>query len=352
MKLDVLGILETKLALSKLEELMVKKFSNWNQINNFEDHTPGRIIVLWNPQRVKLELISKNPQAIHCSLSCIVSSKSFYVSFVYGLHTIVARRPLWQSIRDFSMTNTGPWMLLGKFNNVLYSNERRNGSEVTAYDTKDIKECFNECGLSDLSSSGSFFTWSNGRSWSKLDRAIANRDWFMAGLGAHAFFQLPGIYSDHASCTITLLEDDDLGRRTFKYFNMWGQHCNFQDVVRKVWSRDVAGCRLFRLATKLKALKGPLKELNQLHFSHISSRAEKAACDLLSAQQGLHDDPGNSDLQMEVIKLKEIAGRLDQANRSFISQQVKTRFLNNSDRNSKFFYALLKRNTTRNHILN
>ncbi|KAL0420293.1 UNVERIFIED_CONTAM: hypothetical protein Slati_3052200 [Sesamum latifolium] len=46
------------------------------------------------------------------------------------------------------------------------------------------------------------------------------------------------------------------------------------------------------LQRKLKALKGPLKALNNLHFSHISVRAKEADI-ALEAQTLLESDPEN-----------------------------------------------------------
>ena len=44
------------------------------------------------------------------------------------------------------------------------------------------------------------------------------------GLRVFANFGLPGCYSDHASCTVTLFEEFQQASRPFKFFNMWTQH--------------------------------------------------------------------------------------------------------------------------------
>jgi hypothetical protein len=46
-----------------------------------------------------VDLVDCSSQGIHVVLRCLVSHISFHVSFVYGLHTIVARRDLWDSLR-------------------------------------------------------------------------------------------------------------------------------------------------------------------------------------------------------------------------------------------------------------
>ena len=80
---------------------------------------------------------------------------------------------------------------------------------------------------------------------------------------------------------------------------------------------------MFRICKKLKALKSPLKSLNKLHFSHISARAEAAEQELLQAQQNLHDNVADQQLQTEIPELRSRSIKLAEAERSFYSQLAK-----------------------------
>lgn len=101
--IDVLAILESKINMSNLAWIMRVKFPGWMQVNNFDLHDIGRIMVMWNPSKMALEPLGCSPQIIHCKISCLVSSKTLNMSFVYGLHSIISRRPLQSSIMDFGM---------------------------------------------------------------------------------------------------------------------------------------------------------------------------------------------------------------------------------------------------------
>ncbi|GFY96156.1 hypothetical protein Acr_11g0004620 [Actinidia rufa] len=114
--------------------------------------------------------------------------------------------------------------------------------------------------------------------------------------------------------------DNDQGPRPFKFFNMWTKYEDFLNVVDSSWSMQVEGTAMFKLCRKLKVLKGPLKALNKMHFSHISARAAAAEEDLLQVQQQLHDNPTDSSLQIRVASLKKQSFRLAEANRSFCLQ--------------------------------
>lgn len=57
---------------------------------------------------------------------------------------------------------------------------------------------------------------------------------------------------------------------------MWTLHENFRVIVSRSWARFEDGTLLFVLKQKLSKLKQPLKQLNNQHFSHKSSRAKVA----------------------------------------------------------------------------
>ncbi|GFP87665.1 line-1 retrotransposable element orf2 protein [Phtheirospermum japonicum] len=105
------------------------------------------------------------------------------------------------------------------------------------------------------------------------------------------------------------------------------------------------------LCRKLKLLKGPLKQLNAKHFSHISERCERANKALKHAQQQFHDSLGDDALKDQVCTLRKEATWLGEAERHFYNQQAKSMHLKLSDKCTKFFHSLLNKNTRRNHIV-
>jgi hypothetical protein len=56
-------------------------------------------VVFWNPATVKVNLIASSAQALHFSVSSLISQSSFMITFVYGFNTISARRSLWGDLR-------------------------------------------------------------------------------------------------------------------------------------------------------------------------------------------------------------------------------------------------------------
>jgi len=53
---------------------------------------------------------------------------------------------------------------------------------------------------------------------------------------------------------------------------MWASHDQILEVVSSHWFSPVCGTPMYIFCRRLQLLKGHLKELNRLHFSHISER--------------------------------------------------------------------------------
>lgn len=124
----------------------------------------------------------------------------------------------------------------------------------------------------------------------------------------------------------------------------------FQKIIKKVWDKRLYGVEQFQLCRRLKSLKQPLKQLNVKEFSHISSRAERARSDLDEIQALLQNDPMNSDLLASVSACTLKTGFICEAERSFIAQKAKCKYLKNADRCNKFFYGIVKKNYKKNFI--
>ena len=91
-KVDIMGILECKIKQESLDFLMRSSFAGWSQCNNFGEHPASRILILWRPGPVEIEVVNCLSQLIHLRITCKVTSRVFLVTYVYGLHYIVTRR--------------------------------------------------------------------------------------------------------------------------------------------------------------------------------------------------------------------------------------------------------------------
>lgn len=92
----------------------------------------------------------------------IMDSKGVFVCFftaVYGLHTVETRRGLWASLTGIAASvSNAPWLIIGDFNAVLNTQDRIGGAAVSRYETQDFEDFIANTDVSELRSSGHFFS--------------------------------------------------------------------------------------------------------------------------------------------------------------------------------------------------
>ncbi|KAL0416629.1 UNVERIFIED_CONTAM: hypothetical protein Slati_3494800 [Sesamum latifolium] len=171
-------------------------------INNFDTVAGGRILVIWNSAVIDLYPEDISPQVIHCRILNKSSQLSFYISFTYGLYSVVNRRSMWDKLLELGEPLSMPWIVLGDFNSVKSPEEKQLGVALTWYEFKDFVDCCLALGLHDAPTMGCYYTWySNNEGnpvWCKLDRVLLNNEWLEAGLHCGAHFSPPGCLSDHS----------------------------------------------------------------------------------------------------------------------------------------------------------
>ncbi|KAJ6370154.1 hypothetical protein OIU76_028431 [Salix suchowensis] len=157
---DVCGLLESKIFLSKVLALQRFRLKKWNILTNAAQSSMARIVVFGIPLQF---------QWIWLAAPLRVSTSASEVFLC-------------------AWCPPGPWMILGDFNSLLSQDDKLNGSVVSMYETADFHHCCPDLGLYDLNYIGCHFTWSNGSVWSKLDRVLANPSWASLCRVAHVNF--------------------------------------------------------------------------------------------------------------------------------------------------------------------
>ena len=145
-------------------------------------------------------------------------------------------------------------MTLDDFNAIMSQVDKHNGDPVTGYETSEFFHCCTDLGLTDVNYSGSHFTWSNGRIWIKIDRALVNHAWSSIQYAIQVHYDPPGPFLDHSPVVIRIGNSHVMGRRCFKFYNIWGLHENFSELTATSWNLEVYGSPMFVLCSKLKRL--------------------------------------------------------------------------------------------------
>ncbi|XP_074314008.1 uncharacterized protein LOC141649212 [Silene latifolia] len=309
-KIDVLGLLETRVKHNKSTRILNNKFGGYHHYCNYSCHHNGRIWLLWNPSNVHLSIIQAESQVVHCFVHHLVSGRKFHLSVVYGSNSAVHRRKLWDSMVKHAAT-IGAW----------------------------------RCGLDDLPGNGCEFTWFNKhelptRVYSKLDRVLTNADWLLSFTQTYASFPAPTV-SDHSPALLHF-SGDPPPKKLFKFLNCWIDHLDYKNRVSVAWSQRVVGNSMHRLMAKLKNVKTALRDLHFAHFSGIEQRLEEKRSELSGCFDALRRDPLSETLINREKCVSKEFWSLKEAEAQILMQRAKLHDIKYNDVGSSYFFAKIK----------
>uniref|UniRef100_A0A803P1H3 DUF4283 domain-containing protein n=1 Tax=Cannabis sativa TaxID=3483 RepID=A0A803P1H3_CANSA len=230
-KVGLVGLLETRVKARNLGALYLRMFSGWCFTSNNAWHKGGRIIVSWNPNSFDVNIIKCTSQLIHLFVETV--DKKFFLTFVYGFNDEIGRRSLWADLRDIASKEA--WVVLGDFNDIL-NKEERICTKVKHKNSSEFRDCVDDCNLEDVKFVGSFFTWCNKqlgdeRTYSKIDRVLANPSWLDDHPNAEVVFHNEGLL-DHSPAVLTVSASLLGGKKPFRYFKMWSSHPEYNKLIR------------------------------------------------------------------------------------------------------------------------
>ncbi|XP_074278275.1 uncharacterized protein LOC141601868 [Silene latifolia] len=289
---------------------------------------------------------------MHTNVKDLITGQCFRATFIYAFNKIEERTSLWQALIRLNVS--GPWIVLGDFNNVMYANERL-GQMVKDDEMAPFQSTVNTCDLHDMKSTGAFFTWNNKqpsvtRVFSRINRVLVNRAWLNWNTDWNAHYHPKGDF-DHCPC-IRFCGESFVGKKkSFKFFNMWVKVEDFGKVVAETWKNLIYGSPLFRVARKLKELKPRLKELNRSLFSDIQRNADVAYHLMIDCQLKLQADPSNPILMDKERQVRDSYHMLDVARTDFLMQKAKCSWAKEGDTNSSMFHQAIKHRQMHNKVL-
>ncbi|XP_061351746.1 uncharacterized protein LOC133296707 [Gastrolobium bilobum] len=154
---DVVVLLEPRTSSEVCRKLM-KKLGFDSLIVEEAQGFAGGIWIMWQSKKAEVVAVSQSSQFIHCRIK-IPSGQFFEFNAVYASLTQNLREKLWDDLHNLSDTITGPWILGGDFNEIVYSHEKKGGVAVDPSKCAKFASILNECQVADLGCDGSPFTW-------------------------------------------------------------------------------------------------------------------------------------------------------------------------------------------------
>ncbi|XP_062101816.1 uncharacterized protein LOC133807782 [Humulus lupulus] len=351
-KIGIGGLMETKLRGKKIDEFMEHRFPNWDYFTS--PGTEGRLLILWRKGIANMSILEDSPQLVHCQIRLVGHKTSFFVTFVYGFHSIDTRRSLWHDLSRLSLS-VKSWMVIGNFNAPFSVGDRTGGCSLDSSELVDSVGWKSVAKVEAIKSMGSYFTWTNNqdglaRIYSKIDHALIDEDWLDVFPQSVAVFQWEAV-SDHCSCIVSNISLKSMGTKLFRYYNFWSNHPDFKQIVLKSWKAPVQMSGLKAIFTRLVRLKHHLKKLNRDWFGDVGLGYHLALEALKTAQFQAQEKPLDFQLQ-EAVKEKATEFNFhEKIYHSFLVQRSKVNWLRHGDVNSSFFHAFLKRRKAENSIV-
>ncbi|GJV84096.1 zinc finger, CCHC-type containing protein [Tanacetum coccineum] len=287
----------------------------------------SRIILSWNPDIVKVVVISFDAQVMHTSVYFKDDKKELFCFFVYAHNRYLQWRDLWCNlITHKAYIHNRPWCILGDFNVSFSADEKSTGTSYIDTELRDFQECVEDLELLDVNSTGLRFTWNQKPKGDdgilkKIDRIMANLEFYVSFVESSALFQ-PYRISYHSLVVLCIPMHSTRKPRPFKFYNLLVHNTRFKDVVTNGWQISISGFWMFKVVKRLKLLKKPLRKL-LYDQGNLHENVKRLWHELDEAQRALDSDPSNLELREEEAAYLQAFNDALLMEERFLSQKAK-----------------------------
>ncbi|XP_057873762.2 uncharacterized protein LOC131079747 [Cryptomeria japonica] len=248
----------------------------WDGVYQEVKGSMGGLAVLWNPDKVAVDLINKKDYWMHYKVRILQEDLEFSLINVYGPAKTEEKKRFWKEITDqIKMVESQKAIMVGDFNTILKNDEKFGGLRMNAQVMEDFRDFAADNNLFDVVPKSGKFTWTNRRAnfcriSERLDRIFAGSFWLSDKFDLESIIH-PITLSDHYSiqlnCTIPLIKV----KGNFKFLSMWWRDPNFEENIEKWWKEcsDIKGTPSHCFVQKLKYLKNKIKTWNVVSFKNI-----------------------------------------------------------------------------------
>lgn len=237
-------------------------------------------------------------------------------------------------LRNLGRIQNLPWMVFGDFNEILYSNEKKDGIPREERRMNNFRHALESCSLVDMGILGSWFTWQRGNSQDtnireRLDRCVANEDWFDL-YPSYLVKHLPHNFSDHCPLFVKI----DFNRtknppRPMRFESWWVLEESCEEKIRQLRNSG-SGSVPERLLQLLEGMRTWEKQIRVKRRGLAESLSKEL--EFLSHQ----DNDDESLVRMMDVKLS-LNLKMDKEE-TFWEQRARVNWLKNGDQNTAFFH--------------
>ncbi|XP_020580492.1 uncharacterized protein LOC110024713 [Phalaenopsis equestris] len=186
----------------------------------------------------------------------------------------------------------------------------------------------------DLVFLGSQFTWRRGHTWERLDRFLANDQWFQSYLHS-SVTHLTFVRSDHRPLLLYIKAFESNCLKPFRYFNMWFCHPDFLQTISASWKDILHPDPLIKLWLLHKKVSKALRHWNWDSFGDVFKIVEEAKLNLTQLENSnLVDEATLFEANQKVLSIACLE--------KFLKQKTTISIFIDGDRNTRYYQACIK----------
>ncbi|GJW72579.1 RNA-directed DNA polymerase, eukaryota [Tanacetum coccineum] len=268
----------------------------------------GGILCIWEKSIFKKEDVTISDYFVAIYGTWIPNKVKILFVAIYAPQDPKYRRILWDYISILISRWNGEVILMGDFNEVRSSNERR-GSCFNSCNARFFDNFISSSSLVDVKMEGYSFTWSHpsANKMSKLDRFLVS-DGVIDLFPSITAFCLDRHLSDHRPillCEVKL----DFGPVPFRMYHSWFNFVGFDDMVVQTWSSLSFSDRngMVRFKKKLQELKKIMRVWIKDKNNHLANTKRNISDELHHIDKTL-DAGGLSDSLL--LRRNDLKGQL------------------------------------------
>ena len=114
------------------------------------------------------------------NIEATIEGQKVFITFVYGDPVVEYRENVWERLTRMCLVRSGPWLMLGDFNEITSNLENKGGRRRTDTTFIPFRTMLANCGMIDFPFKGNPLSWvgnmASGKVQCRLDRAVRNED--------------------------------------------------------------------------------------------------------------------------------------------------------------------------------
>ncbi|XP_026410271.1 uncharacterized protein LOC113305452 [Papaver somniferum] len=231
--------------------------------------------IKWNSKDSKqLKLKGMNHMVIHNSVNRGKGNIWLFRSASITTPTIVSITK-----QKISLMNL-PWLVIGYFNTVLSTEEKKGGRSPFGVEMQDFHNCINTCSLIQAPTTGLHFTWCNNIAGNKrivctLDKALYNLKW-MDTYPDWSYKVGVREVSDHSPLLGSCMDVNKPKIIPFRVLKVWLEESSFKEVIKEAWDENVHGNHAYVFMNKMKIMKKKIQDWNWNVFGDVRLKLQEA----------------------------------------------------------------------------